>query len=91
MRFVFDLPLPHHLVQVGSASSERPRGNRVDRYMNGDGIVEIVFPAHAYEGECLGVCSVPGNASVEESLRLLRECGRNQHKSSFPNQSRMNP
>jgi hypothetical protein len=29
----------------------------VDRYLNGKDIVEIVFPAHAYIGECLGVCS----------------------------------
>jgi hypothetical protein len=37
--------------------------------------VEIVFPAHAYIGECLGVCSVPTGVSVEEALRLLREIG----------------
>jgi hypothetical protein len=34
------------------------RGNIVDRCVNGEQIVEIVFPAHAYIGECLGVCSV---------------------------------
>ena len=88
VRFVCDLP--HHLVPVESASSERPRGNRVDRHVNSGEIVEVVFPAHAYEGERLGVCSVPTNVRVEESLRLLREYRRNQHKSSFPNQSRMN-
>jgi hypothetical protein len=56
-----------------SASAERARGYRVDRYVNGGEIVEIVFPAHAYIGECLGVCSVPTGVSVEEALRLLRE------------------
>jgi hypothetical protein len=70
-RMVFDLP--RHSVEVVSASAERARGNRVDRYVNGEEIVEIVFPAHAYIGECLGVCSVPTGVSVEEALRLLRE------------------
>ena len=51
----------------------RARGNRVARYVDGEEIVEIVFPAHAYIGECLGVCSVPTGVSVEEALRLLRE------------------
>ena len=75
VRFVCDLP--HHLVPVGSASWERPRCNRVDRYVDGEKIVEIVFPTHAYVGECLGVCSVPTGVSVEEALRLLRENRRN--------------
>ena len=75
VRMVFDLP--QHRVEVESVSSERVRGNRVDRYINRGEIVEIVFPAHAYNGECLGVCSVPADVSVEESLRLLRESRRN--------------
>jgi hypothetical protein len=55
---------------------------RSDRYVNGGEIVEIVFPAHAYIGECLGVCLVRTGVSVEEVLeevlRLLRENRRNQ-------------
>jgi hypothetical protein len=74
VRMVFDLP--RHSVEVESASSERARGSRVDRYVKGNEIVEIVFPAHAYIGECLGVCSVPTGVSVEEALRLLREMRR---------------
>ena len=73
---VFDLP--RHSVEVVSGSAERARGNRVDGYVNGEEIVEIVFPAHAYIGECLGVCSVPTGVSVE-ALRLLRENRRNPH------------
>jgi hypothetical protein len=49
----------------------------VDRYVDGEEIVEIVFPTHAYIGECLSVCSVPTGVSVEEALRLLRENRRN--------------
>jgi hypothetical protein len=71
VRIVFDIP--RHSVEVVSASAERARGYRVDRYVDGEEIVEIVFPAHAYIGECLGVCSVPTGVSVEEALRLLRE------------------
>ena len=71
VRMVFDLP--RHSVEVVSASAEGARGYRVDRYVDGEEIVEIVFPAHAYIGECLGVCSVPTGVSVEEALRLLRE------------------
>ena len=41
--------------------------------MNAGKVVEIVFPASVYEGECLGVCEVPANVSVEEALRSLRE------------------
>jgi hypothetical protein len=70
---VFDLPR----LEVVSASAEEARGYRVDRYVDGEEIVEIVFPAHAYIGECLGVCSVPTGVSVEEALRLLRENRRN--------------
>ena len=66
-----------HSVEVVSASAERARGNRVDRYVDGEEIVEIVFPAHAYSGECLGVCSLPTGVSVEEALRLLRGNRRN--------------
>jgi hypothetical protein len=54
---VFDLP--RHSVQVVSASAERARGNRVDRYVNDEQIVEIVFLAHAYIGECHG--RLPGS------------------------------
>jgi hypothetical protein len=75
VRMVVDLP--RHRVEVVSASAEIARGYRVDRYVNGGEIVEIVFPAHAYIGECLGVCSVPTGVSVEEALRLLRENRRN--------------
>ncbi len=75
VRFV--VSIPQHRVEVESASSERARGNRVDRYVNGGKIVEIVFPVPAYIGECLGVCSVPTGVSVEEALRLLREHRRN--------------
>ncbi len=75
VRMVVDLP--QHRVEVVSASAERTRGYRVDRYVNGGEIVEIVFPAHDYSGECLGVCSVPTGVSVEEALRLLRENRRN--------------
>jgi hypothetical protein len=42
-------------------------------YVNGREIVEIVFPAPAYKGECLGVCEVPANTSVEEALKFVRE------------------
>jgi hypothetical protein len=55
VRMVVDLP--RHSIEVVSASAERARGYRVDRYVDGEEIVEIVFPAHAYIGECLGVCS----------------------------------
>ena len=75
VRMVFDLP--RHSVEVVSASAEGARGYRVDRYVDGEEIVEIVFPAHAYIGECLGVCSVPTGVSVKEALRLLRENRRN--------------
>lgn len=78
VRFVCDLP--RHGLEVVPGSAERARCNRVDRYRQGNEIVEIVFPAHAYEGECLGVCSVPTNVSVDEALRLLREHRRNQHE-----------
>jgi hypothetical protein len=71
VRMVFDLP--HSRVEVESVSSERVRTNRVDRYISGGEVVEIVFPAHAYKGECLGVCSVPPDVSVEEALRELRK------------------
>jgi hypothetical protein len=72
---VFDLP--PHSIEVVSASAERARGNRVDRYVNGEEIAEIEFPAYAYIGECLGVCSVPTGVSVEEGRRLLGENRRN--------------
>jgi hypothetical protein len=75
VRMVFDLP--RHSVEGESGSSDRVRTNRVDRYIDRGKIVEIVFPAHAYSGECLGVCSVPTGVSVEEALRLLRENRRN--------------
>jgi hypothetical protein len=75
VRMVFDLP--RHSVEAVSASAERARGNRVARYVNGEEIIKMVFPAHAYIGECLGVCSVPTGVSVEEALRLLRENRRN--------------
>ena len=52
VRMVFDLP--RHSVEVVSASAERARGYRVDRYVDGEVIVEIVFPTHAYIGECPG-------------------------------------
>lgn len=75
VRMVVDLP--RNRVEVVSASKERARGYRVDRHVNGEQIVEIVFPAHAYSGECLGVCSVPTGVSVGVALRLLRENRRN--------------
>ena len=77
VRMVFDLP--RHSQEDESVSPERARCRRVDRYVDGDEIVEIVFPAHIYKGECLGVCSVPTDVSVEEALRLLREHRRNHH------------
>ena len=43
VRMVVDLP--RHSIEVVSASAERARGNRVDRYVDGEEIVEIVFPA----------------------------------------------
>jgi hypothetical protein len=71
VRIVFDLP--KRRIEVESVSPERVRDNRVDRYINGGEVVEIVFPAHAYNGECLGVCSVSPDVSVEEALRELRK------------------
>ncbi len=72
VRMVFDLP--RHSVEVESVSSERVRVNsRVERYINRREVVEIVSPAHAYNRECLGVCSVSPDFSVEEALRELRE------------------
>jgi hypothetical protein len=71
VRMVFDLP--RHRVEVEPVSSDRVRSNRVDRHIDRGKIVEIVFPAHAYKGECLGVCSVSPDVSVEEALRELRK------------------
>ncbi|HEY6389001.1 MAG TPA: hypothetical protein VIX91_25265 [Candidatus Acidoferrum sp.] len=62
-RIVFDLP----------KSGPGPTQNIVQRYVHSDEVVEMVFPAHAYEGECLGVCEISASVSVEEALRLLRE------------------
>ena len=45
----------------------------MQRFCDGDGITEFVWPVPAYKGECMGVCSVPTDVSVEEALRLLRE------------------
>lgn len=63
VRLVFDLP------STGQNLSQ----NIVNRYLNGREVVEIVFPAPAYKGECLGVCSVSADVSVEEALRELRK------------------
>jgi hypothetical protein len=71
VRMVFDLP--KRKIEVESLSAERVRSNRVDRYIDRGEVVEIVFPAHAYDGECLGVCSVSPDVSVEEALRELRK------------------
>jgi hypothetical protein len=71
VRMVFDLP--KRKIEVESLSSERVRSNRVDRHIDRGEVVEIVFPAHAYDGECLGVCSVSPDVSVEEALRELRK------------------
>jgi hypothetical protein len=67
VRIVFDIP--RHV--AASASAEFARYNRVNRYINGDEIVEMIFPA--YEGECLGVCAVSPDVSVEEALQQLRK------------------
>lgn len=75
-RLVCDLP--RHGEEVVPGSAERARCNREDRYRQGDEIGEIVFPAHAYKGECLRVCRVPTDVSVEEALELLRDYRRNQ-------------
>jgi hypothetical protein len=71
VRMVFDLP--RRRIEAESVSSERVRVNRVERYINRGEVVEIVFSAHAYSGECLGVCSVSPDVSVEEALRELRK------------------
>jgi hypothetical protein len=67
LRVVIGIPRPQEIQQTF-----------VRRVGNGNGIKEFVFPAPAYPGECLGVCSVPTDVSVEEALRLLREWSRTQ-------------
>lgn len=61
LRVVFGIPRPQERQQT-----------LVQRFCDDNGITEFVFPATAYPGECLGVCSVPTDVSVEEALRLLR-------------------
>jgi hypothetical protein len=63
VRMVLDMP----------SAKQGPSQNIVERYVSGREIVEIVFPAHAYKGECLGFCSVSPDVSVEEALRELRK------------------
>jgi hypothetical protein len=48
VRMVFDLP--RHSLEVVSASAERAPGYRVDRYVDGKEIVEIVFPPMPISG-----------------------------------------
>jgi len=67
VRIVFGLPRPQDRKETV-----------VSRCRSADGITEFVFPAPAYNGECLGVCLVPTDVSVEEALRLLREDQRKQ-------------
>jgi hypothetical protein len=67
LRIVFGIPRPQERQQT-----------LVQRFCNGDGITEFVFPTPAYKGECLGVSSVPTDVSGEEALRLLREYWRTQ-------------
>lgn len=67
LRVVFSIPRPHERQQT-----------LVQRFCDGNGITEFVFPAPTYKGECLGICSVQTDVSVEEVLRLLREDQRKQ-------------
>jgi hypothetical protein len=67
LRFVIGIPRPQEIQQT-----------IVTRSCNGNEITEFVFPAPAYKGECLGVCSVPTDVTVDEALRLLREYRRTQ-------------
>jgi hypothetical protein len=61
LRIVIGVPRPQEIQQT-----------IVNRSCSGNEITEFVFPVPAYPGECLGVCSVPTDVSVEEALRLLR-------------------
>jgi hypothetical protein len=76
VRFVISIPRPQEIQQTV-----------VTRHCNGSEITEFIHPAPAYKGECLGICSVPTDVSVEEALRLLREYRRtqcNKLRSNFP-------
>lgn len=74
LRIVIGIPRPQEIQQTF-----------VRRVGNGNGITEFVFPAPAYPGECLGICSVPTDGSVDEALRLLREYRHEQRKQSRAN------
>jgi len=67
LRVVFSIPRPQERQQT-----------LVQRFCDANGVKEFVFPAPAYKGECLGVCSVRTDVSVEEALRVLREDQRKQ-------------
>jgi hypothetical protein len=64
---------PNARYVIGFPRPQERQQTVVTRYCNGNEITEFVYPAPAYEGECLGICSVPTDVSVEEALRLLRQ------------------
>jgi hypothetical protein len=64
---------PDLRIVIGIPRPQEIQRTFVRRVRNGNGITEFVFPAPAYKGECLGICSVPTDVGVEEALRLLRE------------------
>jgi len=72
LRVVFSIPLPRERQQT-----------LVQRFCDGQGVKEFVFPVPAYKGECLGICSVRTDVSVEEALRLLREQRRQENEESL--------